>query len=65
MTTVEHPTNTEPFDESEELAYLVQRDQVSDEELTARVLSAPDCGGGLLVELSELVDRRSTHGPRS
>lgn len=59
------PNNAEPFDESEERAYLVQRDLVCDEELVARINSAPDCGGGLLVELSEFVDRRSTHGPRS
>lgn len=52
------PNYAELFDESEELAYLVQRDQVSDEDLTARMLSAPDCGGSLLVELSEFVARR-------
>lgn len=52
------PNNAEPFDESEERAYLEQRDQVSDDELVARMLAAPDCGGELLIELSEFVARR-------
>lgn len=65
MTTVEQPNDAELFDESEELAYLVQRDKVTDEELTARMLSAPDCGGSLLVELSEFVARRDSRGAGS
>ncbi|WP_310564233.1 hypothetical protein [Hydrogenophaga sp.] len=58
MLTTEHPGNNEPVDEAEERAFLEQRDQVSDEELTARMLAAPDCGGELLIELSEFVARR-------
>lgn len=45
-------------DEAEERAHLERRDQVSDEKVVARMNSAPDCGGGLLVELSEFVARR-------
>lgn len=52
-------------DDAEELAYLEQRDQVCDEELTARMLAASDCGGRLLVELSEFVARRNPRGPGS
>lgn len=58
MKTAEHPRNSELSDEADELAFLEQRDQVSDEELVARMLAAPDCGGGLLIELSEFVARR-------
>lgn len=59
------PNNAEPFDESEERAFLELRDLVSDDELVARMLAASDCGGKLLIELSELVARRSTTGTRS
>lgn len=52
-------------DEAEERAYLEQRDQVNDEELTSRMLAAPDCGGGMLVELSEFVAQRNSRGPDS
>lgn len=55
----------QPSDDAEERAYLEQRDQVSDEELTARMLAAPDCGGRLLVELNEVVARRNSRGPGS
>lgn len=49
-------------DDAEERAFLEQRDQVSDEELVARMLAAPDSGGGLLLELSEFVARRRIPG---
>jgi hypothetical protein len=42
----------------EERAYMEARDQVSDEELIARMNAAPDMGGALLVELSDFVSRR-------
>lgn len=42
--------------EQAELAYLRERDlSVSDDELVARMNSAPDLGGALLVELSAFV----------
>lgn len=63
MAPLEHE-NSKPFDESEESSFLEQRDAVSDEELVARMLSAPDCGGGLWFELSEFVTRRNTSGVR-
>lgn len=70
MTTKSHSKQSDqsaflPLDDAQELAYLEQRDQVRDEELSARMLSAPDCGGGVLVELSEFVTRRGTTGTRS
>jgi hypothetical protein len=49
----------DPDYEQEELAYLLERDRsVSDEELVARMQSAPDLGGALLVELNAFVVRR-------
>ena len=42
----------------EERAYMEARNQVSDEELIARMNAAPDMGGALLVELSNFVSRR-------
>jgi len=36
------------------------RDNVSDEELIARMNAAPDMGGALLVELSEFMERKAT-----
>jgi hypothetical protein len=39
------------FIEQEEIEFLRARDQVSDEELTARVRAAPDMGGATLVEM--------------
>lgn len=62
MSRAEHPLDNELSDEAEERAFLEQRDQVSDDELVARVLSAPDCGGQLLVELSEFLARRRIPG---
>ena len=46
----------------EERAYMEARNQVSDEELIARMNSAPDMGGALLVELSNFVSRRVPSG---
>lgn len=46
----------------EERAYMEARDQVSDEELIARMNAAPDMGGALLVELSGFVSRRVPSG---
>lgn len=51
-------------DDAEERAYLELRDQVTDEELIARMNGAPDCGGSILVELSEFVTRRNISGAR-
>lgn len=45
--------------ELEERAYMEARDQVSDEELIARMNAAPDMGGANLVELSNFVSRRA------
>lgn len=59
----EHP-DAQSSDDAQELAYLEQRDQVTDEELLARLNAAPDFGGGLLVELSEFVARRVAKGAR-
>lgn len=42
----------------EERAFLEARDQVSDEELIARMNAAPNMGGATLVELSNFVYRR-------
>lgn len=42
----------------EEQAFLEARDNVSDEELVARMTAAPDMGGALLVELSNFVAKR-------
>lgn len=44
--------------ELEERAYMEARNQVSDEELIARMNAAPDMGGAILVELSTFVSRR-------
>lgn len=49
--------------EAQELAFLKARDEVSDEELIARVNAAPDMGGKLLVELGEFMVRRAEHQP--
>ncbi len=49
--------------ELQELAFLKARDEVSDEELQARVNAAPDMGGALLVELGEFMIRRVEHQP--
>lgn len=67
MNAANPPTQTEQpaplsLDETEERAFLEQRDQVSDEVLVARLDAAPDFGGALLVELSEFVARRSATG---
>lgn len=43
----------------EEQAYMEARDQLSDEELIARMNAAPDMGGSLLVTLSDFVARRA------
>lgn len=43
----------------DELARIEARDQVSDEELIARMQVAPDMGGSMLVELSDFVRNRS------
>lgn len=42
----------------EERAFMEARDQVSDEELIARINAAPDMGGALLVELSSFLNRQ-------
>ena len=42
-----------------EMAFLLTRDDVSDEELVARVQSAPDMGGALIAELSDSASKRS------
>jgi len=49
--------DNENFD-LEERAYIEARDSVSDDELLARMNSAPDMGGALLVELHNFVSRR-------
>lgn len=51
--------------ELQELAHLEARNQVSDEELIARMNAAPDMGGEILVELSNFVCRRSPDSARS
>jgi hypothetical protein len=45
--------------ELQEMAWLEERDNVSDEQLIARMQSVPESVGSLLVELSEFVRRRS------
>jgi hypothetical protein len=47
----------------EEMRFLEARDNVSDEELIARMNAAPDMGGALLVAQSELVARSSDPHP--
>lgn len=44
--------------EEEERAFMEARNQVSDEELIARMNAAPDMGGAMLVELSNFVQAR-------
>ncbi len=44
--------------EMHELAYLRERDQVSDDELVARMNAAPDLGGAQLMALSDFVATR-------
>lgn len=44
--------------EQAEMAFLAAREQVSDDELIARMNSAPDLGGASLVELSNFVSRQ-------
>jgi hypothetical protein len=46
-------------DERELLDSLRARDNVSDEELVARINAAPDMGGAMLVELSQFMERRA------
>lgn len=58
----QEPDDAHLFYEAEEAVSLEQRDKVSDKELVARMLSAPECCGELLVELSEFVSRRNTSG---
>ncbi len=43
------------FDIAAEEAFMAKRYAVSDEELVARVRSAPDMGGAVLVALSEFM----------
>lgn len=45
--------------DSAEMAYIEARNSVSDEELLKRIWNAPDCGGALLVELSEFLERQT------
>lgn len=56
------PDDAQLFHEAEEGRFLEHRDNVSDGEIVARMLSAPDCCGELLVELGEFVSRRNTSG---
>ena len=56
--TLEELTMNELIDPAEK-AYVEARNSVSDDELLARIKNAPDCGGSLLVELSEFVEQRS------
>lgn len=42
-----------------EQAHLLERSNVSDEELVARMNAAPDMGGQQLVELAAFLERRS------
>lgn len=58
------PDDAQLFHEAEESVLLEHRDNVSDNELVPRMLSAPDCCGEILVELSEFVSRRNTSGAR-
>lgn len=46
----------------DELAYMLARDEVSDEALVARMSSAPDMGGAMLFELSGFLARRAERG---
>ena len=39
-------------------AFMAERDNLSDEELAARIKAAPDMGGAMLVELSKFMRRR-------
>jgi hypothetical protein len=49
----------EPGPYPDELAYMLTRDEVSDEALVARMNAAPDMGGATLVELSRFLARRA------
>lgn len=49
----------DPMINSAEMAYIEARNAVSDEQLLARVKNAPDCGGALLVELSEFLEQQA------
>ena len=44
--------------ETELFDFLVERDNVSDDELVARMNAAPDRGGALLVELHDFAARQ-------
>ena len=46
----------------DELAYMLARDEVSDDALVARMNAAPDMGGATLVELSGFLARRAERG---
>lgn len=48
-----------------EQAYLLARNNVSDEELVARMNAAPDMGGQTLVELAAFLERRSKRGEQA
>lgn len=47
----------EPGPSSDELAYMLARNEVRNEVLVARVNAAPDMGGAMLVELSRFLAR--------
>lgn len=49
----------EPGPCPDELAYMLARDEVSDDALVARMNAAPDMGGATLVELSRFLARRT------
>lgn len=49
----------EPGPCPDELAYMLARDEVSDDALVARMNAAPDMGGATLVELSRFLARRA------
>jgi len=44
--------------DSVEMAYIEARNSVNDEELLKRIRTAPDCGGALLVELSDFLQQQ-------
>jgi hypothetical protein len=48
-----------------ERRFLEERYKVSDEELLARVLAAPDMGGAMLVKLNEFALSRVLKGPHA
>lgn len=57
--TIRSPSTPQKNFDDEERAFLKARNQVSDEELVARMNAAPNLGGELLVTLSQFVSRRS------